>query len=91
MNIINDNNELIATSQDLNLKSIFPNYYIIYIKDFSTKNPKKIFPHLKEELLTYNNAYGYISYDTYTHINQDTIKTKTLKETSKTMIKIIKI
>lgn len=52
------------------------------------KHLKEILNHLKQELLTYNDSYGYISHYKYTP--KDTFETKTIKETSEAIKTLIK-
>ena len=52
--------KIISEKVDINFKEIFPDSYIIKIGDFGVKEQKEILEILKDKLLSYNEAYGYI-------------------------------
>jgi len=56
---INDS-KIISAKVDINFKEIFPDSYVIKIDDFGVKEQKEILEILKDKLLSYNEAYGYV-------------------------------
>ena len=55
-----DNEKIISEKVDINFKEIFPNSYVIKIDDFDSREQAEILEILKEQLLKYDEAYGYI-------------------------------
>ena len=55
-----DSGKIIPEKIDINFKEIFPDSYVIKINDFGSKKQIEILEILKEQLLKYNDAYGYI-------------------------------
>ncbi len=51
---------IISKKNDINLKEIFPNSYVIKIDDFGNKSKKELLEILREKLLIYNETYSYI-------------------------------
>lgn len=56
-----DNCKIIPEKIDINFKEMFPNSYVIKIDDYGSKKKIEILEILKEQLLKYNEAYGYIN------------------------------
>ena len=52
--------KIISEKIDIDFKEIFPDSYVIKINDFGSKKQIEILKILKEQLLKYNEAYGYI-------------------------------
>jgi len=52
--------KIISEKVDINFKEIFPDSYIIKIDDFGNREQVEILEMLKDKLLSYNEAYGYI-------------------------------
>lgn len=55
-----DNGKIISEKVDIKFKEIFPNSYVIKIDDFGNREHVDILEILKDKLLGYNEAYGYI-------------------------------
>lgn len=57
--------KIISEKIDINFKEIFPDSYVIKINDFGNKKKVEILEILKEQLLKYNEVYGYIKHVKY--------------------------
>lgn len=70
--------KIISEKIDIDFKEIFPDSYIIKIDDFGVKEQKEILEILKDKLLSYNEAYGYIkpkkNYSMYRREDEDFYK-----------------
>lgn len=55
-----DDGKIIPEKIDINFKEMFPDSYVIKIDDFGSREQVEILEVLKEKLLNYNEAYGYI-------------------------------
>lgn len=73
-----DNSKIISEKVDINFKEIFPDSYVIKIDDLGSKEQLEILEILKEKLLSYSEAYGYIkskkNYSMYKREEEDFYK-----------------
>lgn len=81
-----DNN---ITEYNLDLKELFPNSYIINISKYDLNSEKEFLNHLKQKLLTYNNAYIQTNKNKYHSIENEGIKESNLEETCDGIKKIL--
>lgn len=54
------NDKIISEKVDINFKEIFPDSYVTKIDDYGSREQVEILEILKDKLLGYNEAYGYI-------------------------------
>lgn len=73
-----DTGKIISEKVDINFKEIFPNSYVIKMDDFGNGEQLEILEILKNKLLSYNEAYGYIkpkkTYSMYSREEDDFYK-----------------
>lgn len=73
-----DNGNIISEKVDINFKEIFPDSYVIKIDDYGSREQVEILEILKDKLLGYNEAYGYIkpkiNYSMYRREEEDFYK-----------------
>ena len=95
-----DNCKIIPEKIDINFKEMFPNSYVIKIDDYGSKKKIEILEILKEQLLKYNEAYGYINpakhyfgviddEDDFYKVNGDSVGTTDVNDIYKTVRRVL--
>ena len=92
--------KIFSEKVDINFNEIFPDSYIIKIDDFGVKKQKEILAILKDKLLSYNEAYGYIKpkknysmyrkeEDDFYKVNGDSLGTSEVNDIYKNVRKVL--
>ena len=93
-----DNCKIISEKVDIDFKGIFPNSYVTKIDDFGSREQLEVLEILKEKLLNYNEAYGYMKTKKncfrsekkeFYKVNGDSLETTDINEVYKGLRRIL--